>query len=78
MLSDPEPEPASPGLADEVRALEAELVEDSDGIRNALPHLVSVRGVRLVAVAEPAVIDVHELKPRSRAATALRLIHEGR
>src|SRR4029453_1793531 len=60
MRSDPEPEPASPRLADEVRALDAELVEHCDGIRNPARHLISVRLVRLLALAKPAVIDICE------------------
>ena len=60
MLSDPEPQPPSPGLADEVRAIDAELVEDRYCICDARRHLVSVRVVRLVAPAQPAVVELDE------------------
>lgn len=43
-----------------MRALGAELVEHCDGIRNPPRHLISVRIVRLLALAKPAVIDIYE------------------
>jgi hypothetical protein len=56
----PNPSRRSPGLADEVRAMDAELVEDRYCICDAKRHPVSLRVVRLVARPEPAVVDVDE------------------
>jgi hypothetical protein len=60
MLADPEEEPASPRDADEVRALNAELIEDRHGIGDPQRHRVRPRVVRRLASSVATVIDVHQ------------------
>ena len=56
MLTEREAEPSSPRGTEEVSVLEAESVEDRDGVPDPPPQLVGLRLVRLVAAALPAVI----------------------
>lgn len=58
VFADPEAEPASVRGADEVRAFDAERIEDRDGIPNAKSQRVRVGRVRLVAPPDTAVVGV--------------------
>jgi hypothetical protein len=66
VLADPEAEPASPRPADEMGALDSELVEDSYGVGDAERDPVRLGGVRLLATAVPAMIDVDPAELRCR------------
>jgi hypothetical protein len=75
MFSEREAEPASPRGAEEVRALDAERVENSDGVPNARRQRIRARLARLVASALTAMIreDQPELAGhRSSEARRLR------
>jgi hypothetical protein len=59
-LADAESEPASPRHTDEVRALDAQLIEDHHSVRDPKRHRVCVGVVRFVTAPEAAVVDVDE------------------
>src|SRR5438093_11176588 len=74
MLTECEPEPGSPGGAEEVGTLDTERVEDRDGVRDPGSQRVGARVLRLVAAALAAVVgeDQPELATQ-RSGEARRL-----
>jgi hypothetical protein len=62
VFADPEAESASPRHADEVRAFEAEPIEDRDSVGDAKRHRVGLCVVGPVAAPKTAVVDVDETK----------------
>src|SRR6266540_2551289 len=74
MLAECEPEPGSPGGAEEVGTLDAERVEDRDGVRDPGSQRVGARVLRLVAAALAAVVgEDHPELATQRSGEARRL-----
>ena len=57
MLGHPEDEPAAPRQPDEMRPFDDERVEDGGGVPRPERHGVGRAAVRLLAPAEPAMVD---------------------
>jgi hypothetical protein len=60
MCSYAEAKAASPGQADEVRSLNAQLIDYRDGICHPEVHCVSLLIVRLIARSEASVVDIDQ------------------
>ncbi len=68
MLADPETEPTSPRLPDEVGTLDSEAIEDRNRIRDTKLHRVGGTVVGFAAATETPVVceDESKLVPRQR------------